>query len=103
MSIKGKVFKMAPNILVMAKNEQSFQHIKSYLLRLLGKNSYTIYKLNETEIESTCIWMKNCALLVTVEENLENDVKNKKAIIDSYLKFLDNGGHILSLPEVQNH
>jgi hypothetical protein len=102
MSLKQKTLKMTPNILVVSPNEQSFQRLKSYLARLLGKNSYTIYKLSESDIENTGIWMKNCVLLVTLEQILDHYAVQKKDMLDTYLKYLENGGRILSLPDSQN-
>jgi len=85
--INSKMFSnSSPNILVTTDDEQEFQLVKTFLKIILGSNSYTIYKINSTELKSP-LWMTNCAL------NINIDSKNKISH-SSFQEFLKLGGEL---------
>jgi hypothetical protein len=97
--------KSPPNILVLTENDNDFQNTRSYLLSLIGINTYTIYKISYADLAASTTWMQNCSLLVTVEQY------GDKVLSESHLErkvlslrsFLNRGGKILSVPSLNEN
>ncbi|CAF0989299.1 unnamed protein product [Brachionus calyciflorus] len=99
LSTLTKRSKIPPNILIFTDDENEFKKLKSYLLSILGTNSYTIYNLNANDFSKTSMWIPSCTLLITSETfNLSENVLNERII--SFKNFLKTGGKILSIPSL---
>lgn len=82
-----------PNILILTDDERLYDEIKTNLIRkILGRNSYTIYRLSWRDFISKNFWIKNSRLLITFDDLFDQQNFN---ILIEFLKF---GGKILSLP-----
>lgn len=98
--IQSKKIKVPPNILIFTEDEREFKNAKVYFQSILGKNSYTIYRLNSIDLlENSSIWISSCALLITFESINETSQSGK---YESFLNYLKSGGKILSVPSVAN-
>lgn len=94
----NKPVNLPPNILISTENEQEFGKVKASILNLLGKNSYTVYRLDLNDPTSHSLWMKNCVLLITIENLIEDEVLDRNDKLLVFINYLNSGGNILSLP-----
>ena len=86
--------KRAPNILIATESELEFKALKAYLQSVLGRNTYTIYRLNRRDRLDVNLWQSNCKLLVEPVNSGDGDDQ-----MAPVWQFLNNGnGNVLTIP-----
>jgi hypothetical protein len=94
-------YKKAPSILILSGDKEEFKCFKSLLHQVLGSNSYTIYHIENHDLEKASLWSENCNLLITTSHyHQEAALSNRKQI----LEFMNElNGSILTIPSLSDH